>query len=511
MNLRNNITDDNGLGKPELNKDYFLEFAETGKHGGGLNSPQAPGYCILQYDTTHLAVVVPEELDTLGRNESEVQQVLRSSTVYSLDEYEGIDIYRENSASYTWYYELDENNHVKQPWSNKVSTGNTNSFKMMHEKEAFNPNTRWSGVYSPGSTAWPELKGDEWLGRAAYPYRQSADAGMKHHTFGPYTMEIGDKIHLAYAEVVGYGAEDGKRVEGGQVTTQWAKIPSLNRKVVNVDENGDETVLTEHYLDDYGYPDYVNSDVINVQDVAKKAFQAYLGSEPNLPVWPESNPIVGKYLIPAPVPAPVINLSNYGEAVVKINWSRAVEEFQHPRMTGELEKFYILRAEAGMGPWKILDSVYVGDNINSENEYEYIDTDQTYKVGESRYYAVVSVDDNGNMSGKTNITKFTKNIPAVEKMDKVYVVPNPFIEKSGFEGEGDDRRFGFYGLPEKCTIRIFSYSGQLVDKIEHDDAVYSHEKIQTTRNGQDMASGIYFYVVTTPDGDNTHGKFIILK
>jgi len=155
--------------------------------------------------------------------------------------------------------------------------------------------------------------------------------------------------------------------------------------------------------------------------------------------------------------------------------------------------------------------VNVGDNINDEDRYEYIDDDPNYKVGESRYYAVVSVDDKGNRSGLTNLTKFTKNIPSVEEMTDIHVVPNPFVQKSGFEGEGDDRRIGFYGLPEKCTIRIFSYSGQLIDKIEHDDAVYSHEKIQVTRNGQDMASGIYFYVVTTPEGEQTHGKFIILK
>ncbi|MBN2281083.1 MAG: hypothetical protein JXQ65_10920 [Candidatus Marinimicrobia bacterium] len=511
MNLRNNISDDNGLGKPELNNDYFLEFAQTGKQGGGLNSPQAPGYCILFYDTTHLAVVVPKDMDSLGKNESEVQDILRSSTVYSLNDYNGIDIYSENSTSYKWYFELDKNFHVRQPWSNKVSTGNTNSFKMMYEKDPFNPNTRWSGVYTPASTTWPELKGDHWLGRAAYPYRQSADAGMKHHTFGPYTMEIGDKIRFAMAELAGYGAEAGKRVEGGQVTAQWAKIPSLNRKVVYTDDNGEQRVLTEHYLDDFGYPDYVNSDVITVQDVAKKAFEAYTGKATTLPVWPEDNPTSGKYHIPVPCPAPVITLRNYGQAVIKITWNRAVEEFSHPRKMGELAKFYILRAEAGMGPWAVLDSVAVGENINEENLYEYIDDDANFKVGESRYYAVVSVDDKDNRSGLTNLTKFTKNIPAVAQITDVHVVPNPFIKNSGFEGEGDDRRIGFYGLPEKCTIHIFSYSGQLIDKIDHDDAVYSHEKIQITRNGQDMASGIYFYVVTTPQGDDCHGKFIILK
>lgn len=513
MNLRNNITDDNGLAKPEPNPDYFLQFSVSGEHGGGLNSPQAPGYCVLYYDTNHLAIVIPEELDSLGLNESETQKILRTSTVTSLDQYEGIDIYTELITGYRWYYELDKNYRIRQPWCNKVSTGNTNSLKMMYEKDPFNQTTRWSGVYSPGSTTWPELKGDHWYGRAAYPYRQSADAGMRLHTFGPYTMEIGDKVRLAYAEVIGYGAEAGKRVEGGQVTTQWAKIPSLNRKVVYKDASGNERILTEHYLDDFGYPDYVNSEVKNVHDVAKKAFEAYLGYEPAVPVWPEAHPSHGVYSLPTPPPAPITTLENYGSAEVKITWGLAQEEFEHPKLTGRLDMYLIERAIAGMGPWTIIDTVLVGDVrfFNEDGYYEYIDTDQSFKVGESRYYTVVSVDEHGNRSGKTNLAKFQKNIPAVPTINKVYVVPNPFVRKSGFTGEGDDRQIGFYGLPPECTIRIFSYAGQLIDKIEHNESVYSHEKIQVTRNGQDMASGIYFYVVSTPAGEKTHGKFIILK
>lgn len=512
MNLRNNITDDIGLGKPELNRDYFLQFSQTGEHGGGLNSPQAPGYCVLFYDTTNLAVVVPADIDSMNRNESEVQTILRSSTVTSLTQYEGIEIYKPLITGFKWYYELDKNFHVRQPWDNKVSTGNTNSTKMMYEKEPFNPSTRWSGVYSPGSTGWPELKGDHWLGRAAYPYKQSADAGMRLHTFGPYTMVIGDKIRLAYAEVIGYGAREGKRVEGGQVATQWAKIPSLNRQVIYTRNDGSPDTLTMHYLDDFGYPDYVNSDVKTVHDVAEKAIEAYTGQVPTAPIWPETNPSYGVYQIPVPPPAPAITVINFGKAFVKILWNRAVEDFEHPRLTGNLAKFYIMRAVAGMGPWTIIDSVAVGDSLNSDGLYEFIDKDQSFKVGEYRYYSVVSVDEYGNRSGKTNLIKFRKDIPAVEPpLGKVYVVPNPFIRKSGFIGEGDDRRISFYGLPDHCTIRVFSYSGQLIDTIEHDDPVYSHEKVQVTRNGQDMASGIYFYVVTTPDGDETHGKFIILK
>lgn len=481
MDIQTNLNTDLA-GKPEPNKDLFRRFSQTGENGGGLCSPQAPGYCIMYYDNNHLAVVDPYNPEN---NESEAVRILRTSS--------GV------------YYELDENLHIKQPWSNKVSTGNTRSSKMM--VESINPDKRWSGVYSRGSTTWPEVKDTIWYGRAAYNYRQSNDAGQKHIVFGPYTLKIGDKLRYALAEVVGYGAEPNKRVEGGDVAQQWNRTPSWNRKVVL-----DGEVMTEHYLDDYGYPDYVNSEIKNVTQAANKAFTAYLGHEPTLPVWPENNPDKGIYKIPAPYPAPVINVTNTADGKINIKWIRDVESFTHPRLMAQgLAKFNIFRSNSGMGPWKLMESRNTGD-VNTENEYEFIDEDSEFKIGETRYYAVSSVDINGNESGKTNITRFQKNIGAVEKMGKIYAVPNPFIKTSGFGGGGEDvDKIGFYGLPAKCTIRIFSYSGQLIETIQHDNALYSNEWFQVTRNGQEIASGIYFYVVTSSEGEIAKGKFVVIK
>lgn len=478
---RRTALDENLAGKPEPNKELFRRFAATGENGGGLCSPQAPGFCMLYYDTTHLAIVDPFNPE---RNESEAVGIL--------------GIFEDQ------YYELDENFHIKQPWSNKVSTGNTRSSKMIDM--SINPDNRWSGRYSPNSTTWPKPPSERWIGRAAYNYRQSVDAGQKHIVFGPYTLRPGDKLEYALAEVVGYGAQPGKMLEGGQTTSQWAPTPSWNRKVVI-----DGEVMTEHYLDDYGYPDYVNSDVVTVTQVAHKAFEAYLGHEPEIPVWPEDNPRDGAYKIPVPVPAPVIVVENTDDGSVRLTWKRAVEKFTHPRLMGALRAFYIYRSNAGMGPWQLLDSLTVGQ-VNSEDLYEYFDRDPSFKIGEKKFYSVVSVDEHGNMSGRTNITAHEKNIGAVEKMGKIHVVPNPFIVKSGFHGTGEvENQIGFYGLPQKCTIRIYSYAGQLVQTIEHDDPIYTTAWLQVTRIGQEIASGIYFYVVTTPEGEKTSGKFIVIK
>ena len=483
LNLRTNLREE--WAKPEPNFDKFKEQAETGLMGGGLLSPQAPGYSILYYDTNHLAIVDPNDPE---RNESEAVDILRTV---------GGE-----------YFEIDENGHIKQPWSNKVSTGNTRSSKMTDM--SINPDNRWSGVYSEGSTTWPEVPSPRWYGRAAFNYRQSVDAGQKHTVFGPYTLHHGDKLYFSLAEMVGYGGEGGKSVEGGPPTGgllhQWNNIPSWDRIVKFNGQNYTE----QGYLTQYGYPDYVNSDVRTVQDVAYKAFETYLGQEPNIPVWPEDNPAHGVYTIPIPPPAPAIIVENTPQAEIRIQWGDQVEGFDVPRLTGAVDHYNVYRGIMGMGPWDLLTTVKVGEK--NGNMYEYLDKDQNYKIGEIRYYAVTSVDVDGNESGKTNITKHSKNIGSVESLTNVYVVPNPLILKSGFTGTGDvDKKIGFYKLPRECTIRIFSYSGQLVQQIDHNDPVYSTEWFQITRNGQDIASGIYFYVVTTPLGEQTSGKFIVIK
>jgi len=99
----------------------------------------------------------------------------------------------------------------------------------------------------------------------------------------------------------------------------------------------------------------------------------------------------------------------------------------------------------------------------------------------------------------------------VPKMQKVYAVPNPFVVKSGFSGLGEENKIEFVGLPERATIKIYSFSGQLIETIEHDERVFSSAFLQITRNNQDLASGVYFFVVKTPDGAKTSGKFYVLK
>jgi len=491
--------------KPEPDKTLFKYFSETGVNGGGLLSPQSPGYCWLYWDIDHLAVVDP---NNLARNESEYAN-------YMLKDKSGK------------YFETDANGHVLQPWNMKTESGNSRPDKI--EDRATTVDERWWTVYGEigAPTGVPSddgrfilPNGKKWLGRARYEWDESYNGIMVINGFGPYNMNLGNKLEFAYAEVVGYGGTAGKVACGGQTTDQFYPIRNMDRKIV---VNGE--VYTNNYLTDYGYPDYVNSNVVSVNQVAHNAWEAYLGK--TIPydevrkgpaggmLFPEDNPSpstnTSKYSkIPIPIPAPVIEVNNTSQATVKILWKRSVENFTSSRLMGTLKNFKVWRSNAGMGPWKLLGEVNVG-NVNSSNMYEFIDIDETYKLGENKYYSVTSVDDKGNESGRTNITAHVKNVRNADKLTKVYAVPNPFIVNSGFEGYGQENAIGFYGLPEKCTIRIFSYAGQLVQTIEHDSPTFSTAWFQVTRNVQDIASGIYFFVVTTPNGETATGKLVIVK
>ncbi len=102
-------------------------------------------------------------------------------------------------------------------------------------------------------------------------------------------------------------------------------------------------------------------------------------------------------------------------------------------------------------------------------------------------------------------------------LDDVIVVPNPYIAFSSSElsgprsGERDDLRLEFRNLPERCTIRIYTITGELVDTIEKDDpGSFAVWRILTLES-QQVAYGVYFYHVDAPGVGTKTGRFALIK
>jgi len=96
-------------------------------------------------------------------------------------------------------------------------------------------------------------------------------------------------------------------------------------------------------------------------------------------------------------------------------------------------------------------------------------------------------------------------------LQQIRVVPNPFIAANEItRGEGRQRIL-FTNLPPQATIRIYTISGNLVRILEHGDGSGTEEWDVRTRFDLLVASGNYYYHVTTPDGRTHLGRFAVIN
>jgi hypothetical protein len=98
-------------------------------------------------------------------------------------------------------------------------------------------------------------------------------------------------------------------------------------------------------------------------------------------------------------------------------------------------------------------------------------------------------------------------------------VPNPYVAASRFEpsnpylnGRGE-RRLMFMGLPPQCTVRIYTITGELVQTLRKDDGVDNGQLAWdlTTRDGMNIAYGIYLFHVDAPGIGQSVGRFAVIK
>ncbi|MFC2061228.1 hypothetical protein ACFLUV_01805 [Elusimicrobiota bacterium] len=95
-----------------------------------------------------------------------------------------------------------------------------------------------------------------------------------------------------------------------------------------------------------------------------------------------------------------------------------------------------------------------------------------------------------------------------KNLDNVIAYPNPFKPNSGF---GHDK-ITFDGITEEVKIRIFTVAGRLAREWEGDTAPdYRWEWDAKNDSGDDLASGLYIYVVTADGKEKARGKIVIIR
>ncbi len=484
-------------GKPDV--DFFDLWSQPGDRGG-LNSPQAVGFFPLHYDHDHLAV--------------------KGQTNYTL----GAD------STVVW----DETNRLKQPYTNRYENRNVDINKIITWTDI---TTRKTDAFrgAADSTSFLPANANDWAywkGRA----KPSSSLGWKQpvshaYVFGPYTFPPNEHVRFSIAEVVGYGpgvAGDSIYSDmGGGVETSgnvFHPVSSWYKELNYASAGGNPPLIGSNYLQKHPLPWYVTPGVVSIRDVADRAIQMYTGSNvvvkyDSVQFDPRYTPSNGLYAnsIPIPVPAPVFSVENTNAGINRIIWRGQVESFATARLHAPFSHYTVYRSISALGPWTLIDSVGKRDP-RYWRDSSYVLYDHDSNAGEDVYYAIHSVDALGGRSGMTNMTLHNTQAPAALSLDKVWVVPNPLIVTNGAVGTstgGDfNDKIGFFGLTKKCTIRIFSYGGSLIQTIEHDTPPttgYSQEWFQITRNNQLMASGVYFFTVDdAATGKRATGKFVII-
>ncbi|MSS70534.1 MAG: hypothetical protein EXS64_03495 [Candidatus Latescibacteria bacterium] len=132
-------------------------------------------------------------------------------------------------------------------------------------------------------------------------------------------------------------------------------------------------------------------------------------------------------------------------------------------------------------------------------------TDTGLDRGVFYYYSVTAVDAQGRegawmMAQNTNPVIPTRVPSGADWRDKVRIVPNPISRRGGQEKDGgfnytggalNQNQVQFVNIPGKCTINIFTTTGDLVASVVHTSGTGDRGWYLVTDNNQRPVSGIY--------------------
>ncbi len=124
-----------------------------------------------------------------------------------------------------------------------------------------------------------------------------------------------------------------------------------------------------------------------------------------------------------------------------------------------------------------------------------------------------------------DVFSFTSKIPYVDnglaknQLEDIKVVPNPYLGSAKWEiknpyssGRGP-RSIHFTHLPPKCTIKIFTIDGELVQTLQHESVIDdgTEEWNMLSKDNLSISYGVYIFHVDAPGIGEKIGKFAVIK
>jgi len=200
-------------------------------------------------------------------------------------------------------------------------------------------------------------------------------------------------------------------------------------------------------------------------------------------------------------------------------------------LTDTVKANFIVLDQDNSGDWSSGDRIYIvkGDNFNNFKPISWMitltappDTVTTPIHPENGDVALIHTTKpfrTGDIISFTTKAPRVNRVKATSNLDKIAVVPDPYVATASWEpkhfystGRGE-RKIDFIHLPQKCTIRIYTIRGELVDTIEHDKPINDGSESWNLRSkdGMDIAYGMYIYHVDAPGVGQKIGKFAVIK
>ena len=110
-------------------------------------------------------------------------------------------------------------------------------------------------------------------------------------------------------------------------------------------------------------------------------------------------------------------------------------------------------------------------------------------------------------------SSFDPSTTTAANLARVHTVPDPYYVTNALEITATTKILKFVNLPAQAIVRIYSTSGVLINIVNHNDVTGGGEATWNlrNRNNQFVASGVYFYHVETPDGQEKIGRFTVVN
>ncbi len=311
--------------------------------------------------------------------------------------------------------------------------------------------------------------------------------------YGPFTLAPGDSIHVVFAE----GMDGVSRLKSFEIGKNY--LAGVNGQTISDTlPNGSTPTDPDVYKDSW-----VMSGVDSILQTFRRAIQNYNSG----------------YNIPQPPPPPDIFQVESGGDRIRLTWSNNAESwpnfagYQIYRAVTTPDTFFTMIADVPAG-------VNTFDDVTARRGFEYYYYVQSYDNGSinniqpgvplvsSKFYTM------------TNTPAYLRR-PAKTSFSEIRIVPNPVDIRSNPLGD----KVAFYGLPPKCTIRIFTERGDLIQTIEHTNTTGDELWNLLTSSSQIPVSGVYIVhieatedvvdpetnAITLQKGESAIKKFIIIR